>query len=257
MTDNELIEGLRAAMLGTEDGDFIDQDSDIPAGEMFRLASEYMMAVFREHVEGSAKLPQNSEHTAPTDDERESAEQYADSLFIESPLAPENERLAEVAVDAFLAGAGFRRGAPAEPAATAPAICDHGCTAITGVCIVDHKPAERGAPAKPAAPTARVVPNDPITSACSSGYCPSGCSHMMWKCDTCQCEGGWGAPVGRLEDFAQEHVCPPGPAPAEPAVTVTERMVDIMQEAMYDDMREADRPVIRAALEAALNGGAE
>lgn len=62
---------------------------------------------------------------------------------------------------------------------------------------------------------ARVVPNDPVTSACASGYCPSGCSHKMWKCDTCQCEGGWGAPVGRLEDFAAEHVCPEDTAPAD------------------------------------------
>ena len=37
-----LIEGLRVAMLGTEDGDFIDPNSEIPAGEMFRLASEYI-----------------------------------------------------------------------------------------------------------------------------------------------------------------------------------------------------------------------
>lgn len=37
-----MIEGLRVAMLGTTDGDFIDPDSDIPAGEMFRLAAEYI-----------------------------------------------------------------------------------------------------------------------------------------------------------------------------------------------------------------------
>lgn len=73
-------------------------------------------------------------------------------------------------------------------------------------------------PAEPAVPTARVVPNDPNASACAAGYCLQGCSHMMWKCFTCQCEGGWGAPVGRLEDFAREHVCPPDP-PAEPTVT--------------------------------------
>lgn len=37
-----MIEGLRVAMLGTADGDFIDPDSEIPAGEMFRLAAEYV-----------------------------------------------------------------------------------------------------------------------------------------------------------------------------------------------------------------------
>jgi len=40
-----LIDGLRVAMLGTTDGDFIDPDSDIPAGEMFRLAAEYVEGV--------------------------------------------------------------------------------------------------------------------------------------------------------------------------------------------------------------------
>lgn len=38
---NGFIEGLRVHMLGTTDGDFIDPESDIPAGEMFRLAAEY------------------------------------------------------------------------------------------------------------------------------------------------------------------------------------------------------------------------
>lgn len=43
-----LIAGLRVAMLGTTDGDFIDPESDIPAGEMFRLAAEYVEAVFEQ-----------------------------------------------------------------------------------------------------------------------------------------------------------------------------------------------------------------
>lgn len=38
----ELVEGLRVAMLGTVDGDMIDGDSEIPAGEMYRLAAEYI-----------------------------------------------------------------------------------------------------------------------------------------------------------------------------------------------------------------------
>lgn len=42
----ETIEGLRVAMLGTTDGDFIHPESPIPAGEMFRLASEYLEALF-------------------------------------------------------------------------------------------------------------------------------------------------------------------------------------------------------------------
>jgi hypothetical protein len=40
-----------------------------------------------------------------------------------------------------------------------------------------------------------------------------------------------------------------------PAV-VTAGMVDIVQERLFDDNREADRPLIRAALEAALAAGA-
>lgn len=38
----DAIDDLRVAMLGTTDGDFIDPDSDIPAGEMFRLAAEWV-----------------------------------------------------------------------------------------------------------------------------------------------------------------------------------------------------------------------
>lgn len=41
----KLITGLRIAMLGTTDGGFISDDSDIPAGEMFRLAAEYLESV--------------------------------------------------------------------------------------------------------------------------------------------------------------------------------------------------------------------
>ena len=36
------------------------------------------------------------------------------------------------------------------------------------------------------------------------------------------------------------------------APQITDEMVDIIQEAVYDDWREGDCPVIRAALEAAL-----
>ena len=41
---NPLIEGLRNAMLAG-DGGFIDEDSEIPAGEMVRLAIEYIESV--------------------------------------------------------------------------------------------------------------------------------------------------------------------------------------------------------------------
>jgi len=39
-----LIQSLKVAMLGTTDGGFIDMESDIPAGEMFRLAAEWVAA---------------------------------------------------------------------------------------------------------------------------------------------------------------------------------------------------------------------
>lgn len=42
---DQMIEGLKVAMLGTTDGDFIDPNSEIPAGEMFRLAAEYLAAL--------------------------------------------------------------------------------------------------------------------------------------------------------------------------------------------------------------------
>jgi hypothetical protein len=41
----------------------------------------------------------------------------------------------------------------------------------------------------------------------------------------------------------------------EQSVEITDEMVDTIQEAVYDDCREGDRAIIRAALEAALNGG--
>lgn len=39
-----LIESLRVAMLGDTDGGFIGSENDIPAGEMFRLAAEWVEA---------------------------------------------------------------------------------------------------------------------------------------------------------------------------------------------------------------------
>lgn len=43
---------------------------------------------------------------------------------------------------------------------------------------------------------------------CSDGLCPSGCSHLMWSCSNCSCEGGWGAGREKLEVIAAAHVCP-------------------------------------------------
>lgn len=58
---SDFIEGLRVAMLGTTDGDFIDPDSDIPAGEMFRLAAEYIQDFTRWEIgvlfEGEHEIP--------------------------------------------------------------------------------------------------------------------------------------------------------------------------------------------------------
>lgn len=59
---------------------------------------------------------------------------------------------------------------------------------------------------------AKVVPVSYEASAsCSHGVCPTGCSHLMWACSACSCEGGWGASRERLEELAAEHVCPPTP----------------------------------------------
>ena len=40
-----VLEGLREAMLGTADGGLISEDSEVPAGEMLRLASEYIQRI--------------------------------------------------------------------------------------------------------------------------------------------------------------------------------------------------------------------
>lgn len=57
---------------------------------------------------------------------------------------------------------------------------------------------------------AKVVPVSYEASAsCSQGVCPSGCSHLMWQCAACSCEGGWGLSRGLLEELAAKHECPP------------------------------------------------
>ncbi len=59
---------------------------------------------------------------------------------------------------------------------------------------------------------AKVVPVSYEASAsCSHGVCPAGCSHLMWSCSSCSCEGGWGASREQLEKLAAKHECPPAP----------------------------------------------
>lgn len=51
---------------------------------------------------------------------------------------------------------------------------------------------------------------------CSDGLCPMGCSHLMWACAKCSCEGGWGAEREKLEALSATHVCPEPHAAAAP-----------------------------------------
>ncbi|WP_159795719.1 hypothetical protein [Puerhibacterium puerhi] len=44
--------GLERAMLGTTDGDLISPDSDVPAGEMYRLAAEHIASRAEAVAEG-------------------------------------------------------------------------------------------------------------------------------------------------------------------------------------------------------------
>ena len=53
---NTDIDGLHVAMLGTTDGDFISPDSEIPIGEAFRLASDYIAGVIASSGDDSAEL---------------------------------------------------------------------------------------------------------------------------------------------------------------------------------------------------------
>ena len=74
---------------------------------------------------------------------------------------------------------------------------------------------------------AKAVPVSYESSAsCWHSVCPSGCSHLMWACSACSCEGGWGAPRDLLEQWAAKHVCPP-PAPADAAALL--EVVDVAQ----------------------------
>lgn len=63
---------------------------------------------------------------------------------------------------------------------------------------------------------ARVV-SRPFDSDCAIGICPHRCSHLMWRCDRCNSEGGWGAPDEKLRKLAAEHVCAAVPPVTEEA----------------------------------------
>ena len=60
--------------------------------------------------------------------------------------------------------------------------------------------------------TARVVTRG-LDTDCARGFCIGKCSHLMWACEKCSFEGGWGSPRDVLEKLAAEHVCPSNPAP--------------------------------------------
>lgn len=66
-------------------------------------------------------------------------------------------------------------------------------------------------PRSPGSGSKARVASVPPTVACVDGTCPTGCSHLMWQCDGCSCEGGWGAARERLQELADAHVCPPPP----------------------------------------------
>lgn len=57
-----------------------------------------------------------------------------------------------------------------------------------------------------------------LGSACADGTCPAGCSHLMWACSFCSCEGGWGTERERLDGLAEAHDCP-ADAPGSGQVT--------------------------------------
>lgn len=57
-------------------------------------------------------------------------------------------------------------------------------------------------------PLARVVTRG-LETDCAAGICPGACTHLMWQCERCSCEGGWGAPRDVLEQWAADHSCPP------------------------------------------------
>ncbi|WP_336653061.1 MULTISPECIES: hypothetical protein [unclassified Leucobacter] len=70
-----------------------------------------------------------------------------------------------------------------------------------------NRPCSRAAGVAPQEPSAKVVIRGFDTD-CAAGICPGACSHLMWYCDRCTSEGGWGAPRDLLEQWAADHVCP-------------------------------------------------
>lgn len=115
---------------------------------------------------------------------------------------------------------------------------------------------------------AKVVPVSYEASAsCSHGVCPTGCSHLMWACSACSCEGGWGASRERLEELAAEHVCPPTPQEGDARERLHAKcdcVPDLGPAHCHLCGNEKGEPVpwaecsaVRAAIEAALGGEGE
>lgn len=63
VSGQELANGLAVAMLGTEDGDLIDSESPVPAGEMYRLALDFMNA--RLARRGPQEVPDDAPERKP------------------------------------------------------------------------------------------------------------------------------------------------------------------------------------------------
>lgn len=78
-------------------------------------------------------------------------------------------------------------------------------------------------PAKSAGQDAKVILRG-SDSDCAGGVCPKGCSHLMWFCDQCSCEGGWGGTEEFLEALAAQHACPK--QEAAPQARTSERCDD-------------------------------
>ncbi len=77
------------------------------------------------------------------------------------------------------------------------------------------------------------------SASCSHGTCPAGCSHLMWACTACSCEGGWGASRERLEELAAKHECPPAPQEEDTREFVADRVARALDGNGGDDLGEA------------------
>ncbi len=81
------------------------------------------------------------------------------------------------------------------------------------------------APQAPRQGIAKVVPTGEGVS-CQHGLCPKWCSHLMWACERCSSEGGWGGRREWLDAIVARHRCTPERTPVQVDEAKLSRLIE-------------------------------